>query len=183
MELESVASPGFTHPFHDEDADIILRSVDGAQFSAHRIILSKASSVFSDMFTLPQTAEEVPSTVDVTDDAKTVSLVLSYCYPINDPVLDDIDTTRRVLEVMREVCYGRPHPESDQSTGVFCGPGTFSGVCHSMSFWAGIHGPEGSSSHIGAVNVAPRRRTYSRVRVYFGSYLPEFTAVSQTVRR
>ena len=95
----------FTHPFHDEDADIILRAAHGIKFSCHRIILSKASSVFRDMFTFPaptEPASQNPPVVDVAETANILSLVLSYCYPGEDPKHDDIDTTRLVLEVMRK---------------------------------------------------------------------------------
>ena len=40
-------------PFDDTDADTILRSVDELDFRVYRVILSKASPVFRDMFTFP----------------------------------------------------------------------------------------------------------------------------------
>ncbi|KAI0305826.1 hypothetical protein B0F90DRAFT_1609499, partial [Multifurca ochricompacta] len=40
-------------PFDDADADIILRSADNFDFRVYRVILSKASPVFRDMFTFP----------------------------------------------------------------------------------------------------------------------------------
>ena len=39
--------------FADADADIILRSSDNVDFLVHRLILSKASPVFSDILTIP----------------------------------------------------------------------------------------------------------------------------------
>ncbi|KAH9976032.1 hypothetical protein BGW80DRAFT_1119802, partial [Lactifluus volemus] len=39
--------------FDDADADIILRSIDNLDFRVYRVILSKASPVFNDMFIFP----------------------------------------------------------------------------------------------------------------------------------
>lgn len=91
------------HSFHDTDADMVLRSADGVLFSVHRIILSKASSVFNDVFSLarpqPSEAETIP-TIDVSEDAQITNLFLTYCYPTNDPVIDDLNITCRLLETM-----------------------------------------------------------------------------------
>jgi BTB/POZ domain len=43
----------FGPPFDDADADTILRSIDNLDFRVYRVILSKASPVFKDMFTFP----------------------------------------------------------------------------------------------------------------------------------
>jgi hypothetical protein len=43
----------FGPPFDDADADTILRSIDNLDFRVYRVILSKASPVFRDMFTFP----------------------------------------------------------------------------------------------------------------------------------
>ncbi|KAH8093878.1 hypothetical protein BXZ70DRAFT_368368 [Cristinia sonorae] len=94
-----------THPFHDADADVVLRSACGVEFAVHKIILCKASSVFSDMFSLPGQGKigvEAIPIVDLTEEYKTLFLMLSYCYPTEEPALEDIGTIYRLLEVMRK---------------------------------------------------------------------------------
>ncbi|KAJ7873538.1 hypothetical protein B0H14DRAFT_2344163, partial [Mycena olivaceomarginata] len=43
-----------TSLFDSSDADLILRSCDGADFRLHKAVLSLVSPVFRDMFTFPQ---------------------------------------------------------------------------------------------------------------------------------
>jgi hypothetical protein len=47
----------FSEYFNDPDADILLRSVDGRLFATQRMYLCAASSVFEDMFKVPQPIE------------------------------------------------------------------------------------------------------------------------------
>ncbi|EIM87829.1 uncharacterized protein STEHIDRAFT_55219, partial [Stereum hirsutum FP-91666 SS1] len=44
----------FGSPFDDDDADLILRSSDSVDFPVHQAFLSKASSFFKLMLSLPQ---------------------------------------------------------------------------------------------------------------------------------
>ena len=48
-----ISSMSIRSPFDDPDADIVIRSAEGISFRLYKVILSKASSVFRDMFTLP----------------------------------------------------------------------------------------------------------------------------------
>ncbi len=75
----------FGFPFDDTDADIILRSSDRVDFMVYKVILSKASPVFKDMFSLPQPATETPQDsrpiVDLTENSKVLATLLSAIYP------------------------------------------------------------------------------------------------------
>lgn len=55
-------------PFDDVDADTILRSADNLDFRVYRVILSKASPVFRDMFTFPHPAGPCGKHNDFDDD-------------------------------------------------------------------------------------------------------------------
>jgi hypothetical protein len=57
----------FGPPFDDTDADTILRSIDNLDFRVYRVILSKASPVFRDMFTFPHPPSPGPG--DKPDDS------------------------------------------------------------------------------------------------------------------
>ncbi|TFY80110.1 hypothetical protein EWM64_g3902 [Hericium alpestre] len=75
-------------PYLDDDADIVLRSSDGVHFHVHKLLLSKCSLVFADMFSLPQpkpsgkesTREERP-VIQMAEDQHTLRLLLGFCYP------------------------------------------------------------------------------------------------------
>ena len=41
-------------PFDEGDADATLRTSDNVEFGVHRVILSLASPIFKDMFSMPQ---------------------------------------------------------------------------------------------------------------------------------
>ncbi|KAI0313313.1 hypothetical protein OF83DRAFT_1175806 [Amylostereum chailletii] len=77
-------------PFDRSDADIILRSSDGVDFSIHKAILAMASPVFEGMFTLPRPTDydEGPNNVpilDVSESSKTLSILLSTILPVPAP--------------------------------------------------------------------------------------------------
>ncbi|KAL6300858.1 hypothetical protein BKA93DRAFT_500522 [Sparassis latifolia] len=94
-------------PFNKATADVVLRSSDSVDFRVRRGILCEASQFFDDMFSLPQPedsmgrsgsdAAAIP-TITVAENAKTLDHLLRLCYPINDPVLDQVDDVRHVLE-------------------------------------------------------------------------------------
>ncbi|KAH9072218.1 hypothetical protein EDB83DRAFT_2572275 [Lactarius deliciosus] len=80
-------------PFDDPRADLILRSSDGVNFRVFKVILSLASSIFADMFTLPpppasQGSSDEPPVVALPEDAETLDLALRHCYPIRSPEVD-----------------------------------------------------------------------------------------------
>jgi BTB/POZ domain len=92
----------FGPPFDDLDADIILRSSDKVDFLVYKVILSKASSVFKSMFSLPQPATDITQdsrlVVDVAENSKVLAALVSAIYPdtlaIADPLsLNDFIAT------------------------------------------------------------------------------------------
>ncbi|KAH9169857.1 hypothetical protein EDB89DRAFT_1376992 [Lactarius sanguifluus] len=85
-------------PFDDTDADTILRSADDLDFRVYRVILSKASPVFRDMFTFPHPGPCSKYNIDDDDDHKdglplvrlpessmTLSMLLYAIYPVSPP--------------------------------------------------------------------------------------------------
>lgn len=73
-------------PFNDIEADVILRSNDDVEFLIFKMFLSYASPFFKQMFTLPQgqgeqNMKDGRPIVAVTEDSKTIRLLLQYCYP------------------------------------------------------------------------------------------------------
>lgn len=76
-------------PFDDARADLILRSSDGVPFRVFKIILSLASPVFADMFSIPcpasqQSDDQIP-VVDLSEDSKDLDVALRHLYPVRSP--------------------------------------------------------------------------------------------------
>ncbi|KAJ3544090.1 hypothetical protein NM688_g5782 [Phlebia brevispora] len=84
-------------PFDDSDADIVLQTSDNVTFRIHSLLLSKVSSVFRDMLTVPHppatSDTSNPEYVDgmpvvrVTEDSGTMDAFLRCCYPVPNPTL------------------------------------------------------------------------------------------------
>jgi hypothetical protein len=96
-----------TAPFDDPRADLVLRSSDGVNFRVFKVILSLASSVFADMFTLPslpasQNSIDEPQVVLLPEDAQTLDLALRHCYPIRSPDVVKQRDARILLEFARK---------------------------------------------------------------------------------
>ena len=84
----------FGPPFDDADADTILRSIDNLDFRVYRVILSKASPVFRDMFTFPHPPNPGPCSksdddhkdglplVRLPESSATLSVILYAIYPV-----------------------------------------------------------------------------------------------------
>jgi len=84
------------------DADVILCASGGKEFHAHKLILSLASPVFRDMFSVPQpptTKPSQPPTVDVDDPPEALEIFLLIIYPTRKPLIDDIQTLASVLRL------------------------------------------------------------------------------------
>ncbi|EPQ56280.1 hypothetical protein GLOTRDRAFT_74871 [Gloeophyllum trabeum ATCC 11539] len=92
------ASPPFDRP----DADLVLRSCDGIDFRVYKSVLSLVSPVFETMFTLPQPGPKVgasePPVVQMTEDERTLYLVLQFCYPGRRLELKDLTDMVALLE-------------------------------------------------------------------------------------
>ncbi|KAH7910211.1 hypothetical protein BJ138DRAFT_134282 [Hygrophoropsis aurantiaca] len=96
---ESVVSVG--PPFDAPDADIVLRSSDGADFRTYKLILSLASPVFRSMLTLPQPSEtaasSTPPVISMPEDKHTLEKLLLHCYPGSSMTLDSVDDFKTIL--------------------------------------------------------------------------------------
>ena len=84
------------------DADIVLRASGGKERHAHKFILSIASPVFIDMFSLPQPpAAEPPQLpiVDIDEPPEALEEFLRIIYHTPNPPIDDIETWTPVLRL------------------------------------------------------------------------------------
>ncbi|KAF9780968.1 hypothetical protein BJ322DRAFT_987905, partial [Thelephora terrestris] len=80
--------------FGPPDGDIILRTPT-RDFRVHKLILSLASPIFKDMFSIPQPTPAARGVdvevVDVTDPTRGLDLVLTFIYPFPPPNVDSLD--------------------------------------------------------------------------------------------
>ena len=79
------------------DGDIILRALGppSRDFRVHKLVLSLASPVFKDMFSLPQPTSEDPASsaagveiIEVTDPPDALDIILRMIYPLTPPSPD-----------------------------------------------------------------------------------------------
>jgi len=85
----------------DPDADIILRSSDGVQFRVRKSLLSQASPVFSDMFSVPQPNSSLDSDapVDLSESSKTIKLTLVLAdSPPTSLLIDSLSDIANLLQ-------------------------------------------------------------------------------------
>jgi hypothetical protein len=74
----------------DDSSDVIIQSADGVQFHLHKIILSKASPFFRDMFTIPQQntrKEHDTSIIPVSESSQTLECLFRLTYPFSTDLL------------------------------------------------------------------------------------------------
>ena len=92
-------------PFNNISADVILRSSDLVDFRVRKGILAEASSVFDDMFGIPQpestplqgeTRDGLPL-VKLEEDSDILRWLLRLCYPGNTPRIGDLDNLRPII--------------------------------------------------------------------------------------
>lgn len=79
--------------------DITLRSNDGTSFRAHSILMSLASSVFRDMFSVGVQGD---GAIDLAEDAESISLMLEHIYPVKSPTLRSLDTFAKCLRIAQK---------------------------------------------------------------------------------
>lgn len=89
-------------PFHsDSPGDCIIQTADGTQFVVYRVILSLASSVWNDMFSLPQSSEgfsgEHP-VIPVEEDPETMETLLTMLYPMEPPRIESYDLAIKLVQ-------------------------------------------------------------------------------------
>ena len=86
--------------FCADDADVVIRAAQTLDFRVHKCILSLASPVFKDMFTIPQpptdNSQALPH-VDVTESAETWEMILRTVYPMPTPVITTLDDLQPLL--------------------------------------------------------------------------------------
>ncbi|KAG8906499.1 hypothetical protein FRC01_007996 [Tulasnella sp. 417] len=89
-------------PFNDSPTgDCILQTPDGTEFVVHRLILSLASPIWSDMFSLPQASEGASSTrpvIPVEEDPETMEALLTMVYPIPPPRINSYDLATKLVQ-------------------------------------------------------------------------------------
>lgn len=82
------------------DADIILRTSGGKEFLAHKLILSVASPVFRDMFSIPQPPTESPlPIIDVDESPEALEVFLRIIYPTSRPPIGNLETWAPVIRL------------------------------------------------------------------------------------
>ncbi|KIJ65530.1 hypothetical protein HYDPIDRAFT_58320, partial [Hydnomerulius pinastri MD-312] len=94
--------------FNDIAADVVLRSSDNIDFRVFKCILSIASPVFKDMFTLPKPKDIAPSpplqspksppVVPVSENSITLEALLLLCYPAHNPSLSPFSHAWAVID-------------------------------------------------------------------------------------
>jgi len=97
----TVTEPTATVPlstvFCANDADVVIRAAGTRDFRVHKLILSLASPVFRDMFTLPQPASDTLPNVDVQESPEAWSNILHTIYPTLNPTIDNLDSLESLL--------------------------------------------------------------------------------------
>lgn len=99
-------------PFNDPQADVILRTSDHVDFYVHKIVLSFASPMFKDMFTLSQTTRTQPNRnppiIPVAENSETWDCLLRLCYPISNPLLPTMEIINGILSAATKYDMGHP---------------------------------------------------------------------------
>ncbi|KDQ61487.1 hypothetical protein JAAARDRAFT_66597 [Jaapia argillacea MUCL 33604] len=96
-------------PFDNPNADVVLRTSDHVNFRTFKLILSLASPFFSSMFSLPQSnageggqgalgqvKEQGLPVVPLTENSEVITKMLTFCYPIGNPVLTTLEESEEL---------------------------------------------------------------------------------------
>ncbi|KAJ6557325.1 hypothetical protein DFH09DRAFT_543100 [Mycena vulgaris] len=100
-------------PFDDPAADLIIQSSDNVRFYVYKLILSLASPVFADMFTLPEPPKKNPHDCDhhpvvpVSESSIVLHRLLSWCDPRCNPSLGSAEEIPTMLEVADKYCLDK----------------------------------------------------------------------------
>jgi hypothetical protein len=78
------AVPDDSHPFCYDDADVVLRSLDGIDFRVHKVIISLASAGILDKKPIIHGTSPLP-VIQLPEDGRTLVKLLQLCYPVTDP--------------------------------------------------------------------------------------------------
>ncbi|ETW80404.1 hypothetical protein HETIRDRAFT_320663 [Heterobasidion irregulare TC 32-1] len=131
MSTPSLGLKAARHPFADADADIVLRSSDNVDFHVHRLILSKASPVFSDILTIPSSASDPdasdqPPNVDelkdgipivrMAENQAVLDTILRLSYPTDKPsISSDLSFVRALVRAMDKYAMIMTFPQTLES--------------------------------------------------------------------
>ncbi|KAG8994324.1 hypothetical protein FRB90_000453 [Tulasnella sp. 427] len=89
-------------PFHSgSPGDCIIQTADGTQFVVYRVILSLASSVWNDMFSLPQSSDTFSGehpVITVDEDPETMETLLTMLYPMEPPQVTSYDLAIKLVQ-------------------------------------------------------------------------------------
>lgn len=93
MMTATLHSQTFGPPFDDDAADIILRSSDQVDFLVYKAILSVASPVFKDMFSLPQpsgtdASQQSHTVIDLPESSGALAALLTVIYPVTPETIE-----------------------------------------------------------------------------------------------
>lgn len=82
-------------------ADVILRASGGKELHAHKLVLSLASPVFENMFSIPQPATESSQLpiIDVNDSPETLEQFLRVIYPVPNPPIHNVELLASLLRL------------------------------------------------------------------------------------
>lgn len=116
-----------SHPFNKPTANTILRSSDNVDFRIRDAILAEASTVFEDMFSLPQLPQAGESrkrkerdeqeyrdgipVVRVPESSNILENLLRFCYPVEKPKIRSPEELCDTLEASRKYFMEQPEKE------------------------------------------------------------------------
>jgi len=83
--------------FCADDANVVIRAAGTLDFRAHKCILSLASPIFKDMFTVSQPPSNTLPHINVHEPAKTWENILRTIYPLPNPTIDNLDDLDSLL--------------------------------------------------------------------------------------
>ena len=85
--------------FCADDADVVVRAAGTRDFRVHKVVLSFVSTVFKDMFAIPQPSTktlDIPC-IDVVESAETWENLLRTIYPMPNPVIGGLEDLGSLL--------------------------------------------------------------------------------------
>jgi len=97
---EPTATVTLSSRFRADDADVVIRAAGKVEFRVHKCILSLASPIFKDMFTIPQPPTDTPGIlphVDVVDSPEAWENILQTIYPMPHPTISKLHDLESLL--------------------------------------------------------------------------------------
>jgi hypothetical protein len=93
-------------PFDDAEADLILQSSDKVHFRVFKVILSLASPIFADMFSIPLPPSQKPydqvHVVPLSEHSTALDVVLRHLYPVPTRKADSLHIAGILAEFARK---------------------------------------------------------------------------------